>query len=67
MRVTKGLMAGEESLPSLCRTLHSPLAISHWLTWKDEVEQAMGIEPTRAAPPGLENKRFVAIADAKCD
>jgi len=31
------------------------------------VERAMGIEPTRAAPPGLENKRFVAIADAKCD
>ena len=27
----------------------------------------MGIEPTRAAPPGLENKRFGATADPKCD
>jgi hypothetical protein len=27
----------------------------------------MGIEPTRAAPPGLENKQFGAMADAKCD
>jgi hypothetical protein len=27
----------------------------------------MGIEPTRAALPGLKNKRFGATADAKCD
>jgi hypothetical protein len=27
----------------------------------------MGIEPTRAALPELETKRFDAIADAKCD
>lgn len=27
----------------------------------------MGIEPTRAATPKLENKRFCAMADAKCD
>jgi hypothetical protein len=27
----------------------------------------MGIEPTRAAPPALENKRFGAKANAKCD
>jgi hypothetical protein len=27
----------------------------------------MGIEPTRAALPGLENKRFAAMANAKCD
>jgi hypothetical protein len=27
----------------------------------------MGIEPTRAAPPGLENKRFGATADPKCE
>jgi hypothetical protein len=27
----------------------------------------MGIEPTRAAPPGLENMRFGANDDAKCD
>jgi hypothetical protein len=27
----------------------------------------MGIEPTRAAPPELENKRFCAITNAKCD
>jgi hypothetical protein len=27
----------------------------------------MGIEPTRAALPGLENKRFGAMADPKCD
>jgi hypothetical protein len=27
----------------------------------------MGIEPTRAAPPGLENKQFGAVADPKCD
>jgi hypothetical protein len=27
----------------------------------------MGIEPTRAAPPGLENMRFCAMTDAKCD
>jgi hypothetical protein len=26
-----------------------------------------GIEPTRAAPPRLENKRFGAMVDAKCD
>ena len=27
----------------------------------------MGIEPTRAAPLGLENKQFGAMADPKCD
>ena len=27
----------------------------------------MGIEPTRAAPPELENKHFGAITNAKCD
>ena len=27
----------------------------------------MGIEPTLAAPPEPENKRFGAIADPKCD
>jgi hypothetical protein len=27
----------------------------------------MGIEPTRAFLPRLQNKRFGAIADAKCD
>jgi hypothetical protein len=27
----------------------------------------MGIEPTRAAPLGLENKQFGAMTDAKCD
>jgi hypothetical protein len=27
----------------------------------------MGIEPTREALPSLENKRFGAMADAKCD
>jgi hypothetical protein len=27
----------------------------------------MGIEPTREALPGLENKRFAAMADTKCD
>jgi hypothetical protein len=27
-----------------------------------EVERAMGVEPTREALPGLENKRFAAIA-----
>jgi hypothetical protein len=32
-----------------------------------EVERAMGIEPTRAPLPGLENKRFGANADTKCD
>jgi hypothetical protein len=32
-----------------------------------KVERAMGIEPTRAARPALENKRFGANADAKCD
>ena len=31
------------------------------------MERAMGIEPKRAALPGLENKRFGAMADAKCD
>jgi hypothetical protein len=34
--------------------------------WR-EVERAMGIEPTRAFLPNLQNKRFGAIADAKCD
>jgi len=32
-----------------------------------EVERAMGIEPTGKAVPELENKRFGAITDAKCD
>jgi hypothetical protein len=32
-----------------------------------KMERAMGIEPTRAAPPELENKRFGAMADPKCD
>jgi hypothetical protein len=27
----------------------------------------MGIEPTRRAIPGLENKRFAAMANPKCD
>jgi hypothetical protein len=27
----------------------------------------MGIEPTRSAPPELENKQFGAITNAKCD
>jgi hypothetical protein len=27
----------------------------------------MGIEPTRAASPGLDNKQFGAAADLKCD
>jgi hypothetical protein len=31
------------------------------------VERATGIEPTRGAPPELENKRFGARADPKCD
>jgi hypothetical protein len=31
------------------------------------MERAMEIEPTRETLPGLENKRFGAIADAKCD
>jgi hypothetical protein len=31
------------------------------------MERAMGIEPTRAALPGLENKGFGAMTDAKCD
>jgi hypothetical protein len=30
-------------------------------------ELAMGIEPPRAPLPGLENKRFGAIANPKCD
>jgi hypothetical protein len=31
------------------------------------MERATGIEPTRAAPLGLENKEFGAMADPKCD
>jgi hypothetical protein len=31
------------------------------------MERAMEIEPTREALPSLENKRFGAIADSKCD
>jgi hypothetical protein len=31
------------------------------------VERAMGIEPTGKALPELENKRFRANANAKCD
>ncbi len=27
----------------------------------------MGIEPTRAPPPALENKQFGAMTDTKCD
>jgi hypothetical protein len=36
-----------------------------WPTKK--VERPMGIEPTGKALPELENKRFRANADAKCD
>ena len=38
------------------------LPVAFW-----SLERAMGIEPTRVAPPALENKRFVAKAGAKCD
>jgi hypothetical protein len=38
-----------------------------WLTWKDEVERAMGIEPTRPTLPELENRWFRAMANPKCD
>jgi len=31
------------------------------------MERAMGIEPTGKALPELENERFGAIADARCD
>jgi hypothetical protein len=31
------------------------------------MERAMGIEPTGKALPGLYNKRFTAMTDAKCD
>jgi len=31
------------------------------------MERAMGIEPTRQAPPGRENKQFDATPNAKCD
>jgi hypothetical protein len=32
-----------------------------------EVDRAMGIEPTRAVLPDLKNKRFDAMANPKCD
>jgi hypothetical protein len=32
-----------------------------------ELERAMGIEPTGAALPELENERFGAMANPKCD
>jgi hypothetical protein len=32
-----------------------------------KVERAMGIEPTRAVLPSLQNKQSGAIADAACD
>jgi hypothetical protein len=32
-----------------------------------KVERAMGIEPTGKAVSNLENKRFGAMANAKCD
>jgi hypothetical protein len=32
-----------------------------------KVERAMGIEPKRTALPKLENMRFGAMADSKCD
>jgi hypothetical protein len=31
------------------------------------LERAMGIEPTRASVPELENKRFGVTANPKCD
>jgi hypothetical protein len=31
------------------------------------MERAMGIEPTRATPPELKNKRFGAMANPECD
>jgi hypothetical protein len=31
------------------------------------MERAMGIEPTEKSVPNLENKRFCAMTDAKCD
>ena len=53
------------------------IELGNWLEWRPrttqgharqgKVERAMGIEPTRAARPALENKRFGANADAKCD
>jgi hypothetical protein len=36
-------------------------------TVERSLERAMGIEPTRAALPGLENKRFGVLVIAKCD
>jgi hypothetical protein len=32
-----------------------------------KVERAMGIEPTRTSLPEMENKRFGAMANPKCD
>ena len=43
--------------------LVGPSTGRRWL----ELERAMGIEPTRAARPALENKRFGTNAEAKCD
>jgi hypothetical protein len=34
---------------------------------ESEAERAMGIEPTRETLPSLENKRFGAMAETKCD
>jgi hypothetical protein len=36
-------------------------------TTSRKVERAMGIEPTGKALPELENKRFGATVNAKCD
>jgi hypothetical protein len=42
--------------------------LSPWVAWRClRVERAMGIEPTRAAPPELGNRRFGATANPKCD
>jgi hypothetical protein len=55
--------------PTLSHRINVLTPISYpYVTWASlEVERAMGIEPTWNVLPGLENKRFGANADAKCD
>jgi hypothetical protein len=52
-----------ERHPQIARDKGAP----GWLTWKDEVERAMGIEPTRPVFPELKNERFGSMTNPTCD
>jgi hypothetical protein len=70
-------MLGQRGIPQDMRdapkSAHIPITVltpilSPCAAWRClRVERAMGIEPSREDLSGLENQRFGAIADTKCD